>query len=77
VPDIDPDAPAAEVSIPVPLVPAAPIPAAPDVPTSPPLIPAVLSRLPPPLQAPTISTVASASMLLPSVTLRMSFSLLC
>jgi hypothetical protein len=74
VPDIDPDAPAAEVSIPVPVVPAAPVPVVPDVPTSPPLVAAVLSRWPPPLQAPTASTVASASMLLPKVTLRMFLS---
>ena len=68
VPDIDPEAPIA-VSEPVaPLVPAA----LPAVPTSPPLVPAVLSRLLPLLQAPTASTVASASTLLPIVILRMS-----
>jgi hypothetical protein len=44
----------------------------PPVPTSPLLAPAVLSRLLPLLQAPTASTAASASMLLPIVTMRMS-----
>src|SRR5687768_10358163 len=66
-------APVAAVSIVLPLapvVPAAPVvPVARGVPTSPALVPAVLSRLLPLLQAPTASTVASASMLLPKVTL--------
>jgi hypothetical protein len=62
-----------------PVVPAAP--AAPDAddvaPTSPPLVAVALSRLPPLLHAPTASTAASASMLLPVVTLRMTpFSLI-
>jgi hypothetical protein len=70
---MEPDAPVAAVSIGLPLapvVPAAPVvPVAPGVPTSPALVPAVLSRLLPLPQAPTASTVASASMLLPKVTL--------
>jgi hypothetical protein len=68
VPDIDPEAPMPVSAPVVPLVPAA----LPAVPTSPPLVPAVLSRLLPLLQAPTVSTAASASMLLPIVILRMA-----
>jgi hypothetical protein len=77
VPDIEPEAPI-PVSVPVPIVPLlVPVAPVPDVPTSPPLIPAVLSRLLPLLQAPTASTAASASTLLPIVTLRMSPSPRC
>ncbi|HET6584941.1 MAG TPA: hypothetical protein VFG69_15905 [Nannocystaceae bacterium] len=52
------------------------VPAGPAVPpTSPPLVPIVLSRLLPVLHAPTASTAASASMLLPFVIVRMGSSL--
>jgi hypothetical protein len=73
VPDIEPDAPLSVPVVPVapvvPLVAAAPVL---DAPTSPLLVPAVLSRLLPLLQAPTVSTAASASILLPVVNIRMT-----
>lgn len=61
-----------------PLLPVVPVelpaipPVAPAAPTSPLLVPAVLSRVLLVLHAPTASTAASASMLLPIVTLRMT-----
>ena len=73
-PFVAPPAPAPLACVPVVLVPAAPV--APDAPTSPPPSPppcrASSSRLPPLLHAPTASTAASASMLLPMVAFRMN-----